>query len=57
MTPEVSAATAHLRHGLDELQRLERRHPGEVAHVVAMLVAHLRSWRPVDLMPMDEETR
>lgn len=35
-----------------ELAELERYAPGEVAAVAAMLVAHLRSWRPESVAPL-----
>lgn len=42
----LDRATRDLRHALAELANLDRYAPGEVAAVVASLVAHLRSWRP-----------
>lgn len=45
-------ARTHLTHGLAELADLERHAPAEVAALVSMLVAHLRSWHPEAVAPI-----
>ncbi len=45
----VALAVSHLRHGLDELREAEKTSPGEVDHVLVVLVSHLRSWKPMAL--------
>ena len=55
-TDDVAArldrATAYLQHSLAELGELERYAPGQVAAIVASVVAHLRSWRPESVAPL-----
>jgi len=48
----LDRATRDLQHALAELADVDRYAPGEVAAVVASLVAHLRSWRPEAVAPL-----
>lgn len=48
----LQRATDHLRFGLAALAEVERHAPGEVASVVAIIVAHLRSWHPEAVAPL-----
>lgn len=48
----IVRATDHLRFGLAELAEVERDAPAEVASVVAIIVAHLRSWHPEAVSPL-----
>lgn len=50
----ISRAVQHIRFGLAELAKLERGAPGEVARIVGLLVAHLRSWRPESVTPLGD---
>lgn len=45
-------ATDYIRFGLAELAEAECDAPGEVASVVAIIVAHLRSWHPEAVSPL-----
>jgi hypothetical protein len=52
MTARGLAIAEVLRGAFDALTELDKHAPGDVDALVAVVVAHLRAWRPVAVAPL-----
>lgn len=52
MTSRGAAIAEVLRAAFDQLRELEKVAPGDVDQVVAMIVGHLRAWKPESASPL-----
>lgn len=52
MTAAGNAILEHQRQVFAQLEALEKNAPAEVDQIVAVMVAHLRSWRPETVSPL-----
>lgn len=54
MTPTGSAIVEVFREMFEAMRELEKTAPGDVDRLVAMLVGHIRAWRPESITPLGD---
>lgn len=52
MTARGTTIAQRFAADLEDLREHDRDNPGEASAIVAMLVAHLRAWRPESVAPL-----
>lgn len=55
MTPRANMLLGAVRRNFELLADLDKTSPADVDAIVAAMLAHLRSWRPMALLAIDME--